>query len=328
MEKRMVLRIVAWALAVVALSVAAELVRMLLGGEADLVAIAEKLVRIGVVVVAARTVTALIVVVWRRIDERANKRKLPLDGLAQLAKGVVWIVAVIVAAGIAVGRSPAALLTGLGAFSAVMMLVFKNNILSVVAGVQLSENDSLHVGDWIKVAGTSVNGIVEEVSLVSVKVRNWDKTTTTLPPYSLISTGFTNYRSMQRSNTRLIDRSVPIDADSVKRLTAELAERIAMAVPMTAGLDGDETNLGLFRRYVKLWLDGNEEVAHDSECFVSTLPQGESGVPLRVYCFAATSVWSDYESTQSAIFEHIAVTMRDFELWAFENPSSRGVFGG
>jgi hypothetical protein len=305
-----------------------------------------KLTIVYMVIVFTVAVNALIMVIWQRVDARANKRKLPLGSLAQLAKGIAWIIAAIVIIAVLVDKSPLALLTGLGAFSAVLMLIFKNNILSVVAGVQLSENDSLHVGDWIKVDGTNANGTVQEVSLVAVKVLNWDKTTTTLPPYNLISSGFTNFRTMQESNTRRVCRSFMIDADSVMPATPEMLDRIRK-VPMmdayiskkleqkAAGQVADvdnpaglvngtiDTNLGLYRAYIKMWLDANPNIAHDSDCFVSTLAQTAAGIPLQIYCFTATSKWFPYEGIQDTIFEHVAATLHLFDLYAFENPSGR-----
>ena len=298
------------------------------------------------VIVFTIAINALIMTIWERVDARANKRKLPLGSLAQLAKGIAWIIASIVIIALIVDKSPLALLTGLGAFSAVLMLIFKNNILSVVAGVQLSENDSLHVGDWIAVPGTNANGTVQEVSLVAVKVLNWDKTTTTLPPYNLISSGFTNYRSMQQSNTRRVCRSFMIDADSVLPATPEMLERIRK-VPMmdafitkkleqkAAGMIADvnnpaglvngtiDTNLGLFRAYMKMWLDANPNISHSSDCFVSTLAQTSAGIPLQIYCFTNTSGWFPYEGIQDTIFEHVAAMLHLFQLYTFENPSGR-----
>lgn len=299
-----------------------------------------------IVFVVTVALCALIMTIWQRVDQRANKRKLPLSGLAQLVKGVLWIIAVIVIVAILADKSPLKLLTGLGAFSAVLMLIFKNDILSLVAGVQLSENDSLHVGDWIKVDGTNANGTVQDVSLVAVKVLNWDKTTTTLPPYNLITSGFTNYRTMQQSNTRRICRSYYIDADSVLPTTPEMLDAIRK-VPMmdnyitkkleqkaagkTADVDNPEglvdgtidTNLGLFRAYIKMWLDANPNISHDSDCFVSTLEQTPTGIPFQVYCFTATSRWFPYEAIQDTVFEHIAAMLSSFRLYAFENPSGR-----
>ncbi|MDE6469145.1 MAG: mechanosensitive ion channel family protein [Muribaculaceae bacterium] len=296
--------------------------------------------------VLALSINALLVAVWQHINARANKKHLPLNGLAQLAKGIVWIVAVIIIVAIFLDKSPASLLAGLGAFSAVLMLIFKDNILGVVAGVQLSENDSLHVGDWVAVPGTNANGTVQEVSLVAVKIQNWDKTTTTVPPYSLITAGFTNYRTMQLSHTRRICRSFMIDADSVLPATDEMLANIR-AVPFmkdfidkkvaqrdagkVADVDNPEglvngtidTNLGLFRAYMKMWLDANEHISHDSDCFVSTLPQTASGIPFQIYCFTATSAWFAYEAIQDTVFEHVAAMLHLFQLYTFENPSGR-----
>ncbi len=297
-----------------------------------------------IVFVIVVALSALVNALWSHIDERANKRHLPLSGLAQLAKGVLWIIATIIIAAILADKSPGSLLAGLGAFAAVLMLVFKDSILGVVAGVQLSENDSLHVGDWI-VAGNA-NGIVREVSLTAVKVLNWDKTTTTLPPYSLISSGFTNYRTMQVSHTRRICRSYMIDADSVLPATPEMLEAVRQ-VPMmdayiskkleqrdagqTADVDNPaglvngtiDTNLGLFRAYFKMWLDANPNISHDDDCFVSTQAQTSGGIPFQVYCFTATSGWFSYEAIQDSVFEHLAAMLRFFQLYAFENPSGR-----
>lgn len=306
-----------------------------------------KLTLIYIVFVIARAVNAFIMGIWQHINARANKRKLPLNGLAQLAKGIVWIIALIIAVAVLLDKSPGSLLAGLGAFSAVLMLIFRDNILGVVAGVQLSENDSLHVGDWISVAGTNANGTVEEVSLVAVKVQNWDKTTTTLPPYSLISSGFTNYRTMQQSKTRRICRSYMIDADSVLPATPQMIENIRQNVPLlndwitkkleqkaqgkVADVDNPDglvdgtidTNLGIFRAYMKLWLDANSHIDHASDCFVSTLAQTPVGIPFQVYCFSATSAWFPYEAIQDTIFEHIAAMLRFFMLYTFEYPSGR-----
>lgn len=299
-----------------------------------------------IVFVVCHAISALIMSIWKRVDVRANKRKLPLGGIAQLVKGIVWIIGVITVIAVIVDKSPLTLLTGLGAFSAVLMLIFKNDLLSLVAGIELSENDSLHVGDWIEVPGTKANGTVEEVSLVAVKVTNWDKTTTTVPPYSLISSGFTNYRSMQESNTRRVCRSYMIDADSVLPMTQEMLDSIRQVPMMDAyitkkleqkaagkvadvnnpdGLvDGSiDTNLGLFRAYLKMWLDSNPNISHDSDCFVTTLAQTASGIPLQVYCFTSTSKWFPYEGIQGLIFEHIASMLRYFGLYTFENPSGR-----
>lgn len=322
------------------------LIQFTLSSHDKLASILTKVTLIYVVYVTVIALSAIIVAIWQHIDERENTRKLPLKGLAQLVKGIVWIIAAIIIVCILIDKSPASLLAGLGAFATVLMLIFKDSILGLVAGVQLSENDSLHVGDWIKVNGTDANGTVAEVTLTSVKVINWDKTTTTLPPYSLISGSFTNYRSMQQSNTRRICRSYMIDADSVLPATPQMLENLR-SVPFmdeyitkklaqkAAGkvadinnpeglVDGTiDTNLGLFRAYMKMWLDHNPDVAHDSDCFVSTLAQTSTGIPFQIYCFTSTSKWFPYEGIQDVIFEHLAAMLSTFQLYTFEYPSSR-----
>ncbi|MDE6811171.1 MAG: mechanosensitive ion channel family protein, partial [Muribaculaceae bacterium] len=252
-------------------------------GRASLGSWLSRITWIYIIFVVAISINTLAMVIWSHVDSRENKKKLPLRGLLQLVKGIIWILAVIVVVGILVNKSPGSLLAGLGAFAAVLMLVFKDSILGVVAGVQLSENDSLHVGDWIKVPGTDANGNVIEVTLTSVKVQNFDKTVTTLPPYSLVSGSFTNYRPMQESQTRRICRSYMIDADSIcpvdddmlagyaripllgdwinKKIAQRNAGKIENVFNSDGLVDGSiETNLGVFRAYVKLYLDANAHI--------------------------------------------------------------------
>lgn len=297
-------------------------------------------------ILIAIAVNAFITAMWQLFDTHKNKRKFPLRGLCELLKGIVRIITAVITICILFNKSPAALLTGLGAFAAVLMLIFKDSILGVVAGVQLSQNDTLHVGDWIKVDSAGANGTVTEVTLTSVKVLNWDKTTTTLPPYSLISGSFTNYRSMQKSNTRRIQRSFMIDADSVLPATPQMLDDIRKVPFMdayiskkleqrAAGTEADvnnpaglvngtiDTNLGLFRAYFKMWLDANPHISHDNDCFVSTLPQTATGIPFQVYCFTNTSAWLAYEAIQDSVFEQLAAMLRFFRLYTFENPSGR-----
>ncbi len=299
-----------------------------------------------IIIEIAISASTLADVIWATLDEQENKRKLPLRGLAQVIKLIVWIIATITIAALLLDKSPAALLAGLGAFAAVLMLVFKDSILGIVAGVQLAQNDSLHVGDWISVPNGQANGIVDGVSLTDVKIINWDKTISTVPPYTLISGGFKNFRNMQESHTRRIQRSYMIDADSVVETTPEMIERFK-SIPLmkdwiekkvaqrdagkvenvnnSEGLvDGTiETNLGMFRAYLKLYLDADANISHDDFCFVTTLAQTATGIPLQLYCFTNTSAWLAYEAIQAAIFENVAAMLHRFDLYTFENPTGR-----
>ena len=324
-------------------------IQFTLNGKATLSSWLTRLTWIYLSFVVADTLCIVGDVMWKKINSRANKKKLPLNGIIQLLKGMIWLIWVIVTLAILFDKSPGSLLAGLGAFAAVLMLIFKDSILGVVAGVQLSENDSLHVGDWIKGGGTDANGIVTEVSLTAIKVLNWDKTTTTIPPYNLVSMGFTSFMSMQNSNTRRIQRAYMIDADSVVPCDEVLLQEFSKIPFMKdwiekkleqrkngkeqnannpEGLaDGSlDTNLGVFRAYIKMWLDANPNIAHSDPsdiCFVTTLPQTPYGIPFQVYCFTSTSQWISFEAIMSSVFEHIAVMLHKFHLYTYESPSGR-----
>lgn len=299
-----------------------------------------------IVIEVAIALSTICDVIWVYFDEKENKRKLPLRGIVQVIKLVIWIIAVIIIAALFLDKSPATLLAGLGAFAAVLMLVFKDSILGIVAGVQLAQNDSLHVGDWISVPNSQANGIVDEVSLTDVKIINWDKTISTVPPYTLITSGFKNFRNMQQSKTRRIQRSYMIDADSVVPTTEDMLKTY-MQIPLikdwiakkieqrdagreqcvnnSEGLvDGTiETNLGIFRAYMKLYLDKNPYISHVDDCFVTTLQQTAYGIPLQIYCFTNTSSWFPYEGIQASIFEHLAAMLHMFGLYTYESASGR-----
>lgn len=323
------------------------LIQFTLTDSASLASWLTRLTWIYIVYIVTDTLCLVANVMWRHINMRANKKKLPLTGILQLVKGVLWIICVIITVGILVNKSPGSLLAGLGVFASVLMLVFKDSILGVVAGVQLSENDSLHVGDWI--AAGDANGTVMEVSLTEVKILNWDKTVTTVPPYSLISSGFKSFRNMSESNTRRIQRSYMIDADSVlqcddamlqefsklpfmeKWISKKIEQRKAGKEQDAANpeglVDGSiDTNLGVFRAYLKMYLDSNPNFSKAGGidfCFVTTLPQTSSGIPLQIYCFTTTSAWLTYEAIMSSLFEHVAAMLHKFRLYTYENPSSR-----
>lgn len=322
------------------------LIEFSLSSKNQLASVLTRITLLYIIILVSVALTALISAIWEHIDSRENKKKLPLKGIAQLAKVILWVITTIVLVAIIVNKSPASLLAGLAGFAAVLMLIFKDSILGLVAGVQLSENESLHVGDWIAVKGTDADGTVTEVSLTSVKVQNWDKTVTSLPPYSLVSGSFTNYRSMQTSNTRRVCRSYMIDADSVLPATPEMLDNLRKVpfmddfiskkleqkaaghvadVDNPAGLVNGtiDTNLGLFRAYMKMWLDANPHVSHVDDCFVSTLAQTAVGIPFQIYCFTNTSAWFAYEAIQDSIFEHLAAMLSAFQLYTFEYASGR-----
>ncbi len=306
--------------------------------------IIEVVLQVYTVIVIAIAINAVLTFIWTRYDQQENTKNLPLNGILNVAKGVVWIIVAIVSVSVILDKSPAVLLTGLGAFAAALMLIFKDSILGFVAGIQLSQNDMLRVGDWIVVPSTIANGIVVDVSLTAVKVQNWDNTIVTLPPYTLVSTSFQNWRGMSDSGYRLISRSVIFDNDSIKPCDETLLGSITAKYPEIANYvnklkssgknDYDpglatvngtiETNLGLFRAYMCQYLLNHPLIGTDQQILVRIMvPTGE-GMPLQIYCYTTTA-WTAYEAVQSQIFEHVAVACGDFGLKLYNSPSGQNI---
>lgn len=302
-----------------------------------------KIVGVYLAVMFGVGLSSIINFLWYNYDRKANKENHPLKGVANIVKGVMWAIIVIVAASILIDKSPMSLLAGLGAFAAALMLIFKDSILGFVAGIQLSSNDMLRVGDWIVVPSTIANGIVVDVSLSVVKVQNWDNTIVSVPPYTLVSTSFQNWRGMSASGVRQIDRSVIIDNTSIVEATPELLATVAARYPFmsryiderkaqiangeanvwnggTAPVNGTiDTNLGLFRSYMCQYLLAHPKIANDCNIIVRLMVPDNYGTPLDIYCFTNTTDWLAYEAIRSQIFEHIAATAPFFGLRIFNS---------
>ncbi|MBD5265550.1 MAG: mechanosensitive ion channel [Bacteroides sp.] len=297
------------------------------------------------VIVICRAICSVTSFIWLRFDQTRNSKNLPLRGILDTTLGIIWFIAIIISISIIINKSPINLFTGLGAFAAVLMLVFKDSILGLVAGLQLSQNDMLRVGDWIVVPSTIANGIVIDVTLTAVKVQNWDNTIVTLPPYTLVSSSFQNWRGMSDSGCRQIARSVIIDSDTIMPTTPDMISTLSEKYPIMkeylqkiqslghpdydpglATVNGtDKTNLGLFRIYMCQWLLNNPAIRHDQQILVRVMAPTGEGIPLQIWCFTATTAWTAYEAIQSAMFEHIAVTAIDFGLRLFNDPSGTDV---
>ncbi len=278
--------------------------------------------------------SAVLAYIFRRINDKANTRNLPMDGVLNLAIGIVWLLAAIVCISIAVNRSPAVLLTGLTAFAAVLMLVFKDTILGFVAGLQMAQNDMLHVGDWIVVPGTDANGVVEYVSLSTVKVRNFDNTIVTVPPYTLVSQSFQNWRGMTESGVRRICYTLTMAPDSVVPASAEMTSSLESQFPLLkqfAGTlkSGEQvacaggaapwngsmlTNLGLFRAYLVGFLLQDKHISPEPNLMVNITNPTPHGLPMQVYCFVNTTDWLAYEGIKSALIEKVVTDARVFGL--------------
>jgi miniconductance mechanosensitive channel len=274
-----------------------------------------------------------------------------IKGMVQLIKIGLFIVAGLVVITALTGQKIGLLLSGLGAMSAVLMLIFKDTILGFVAGVQLSSNDMLRVGDWIEMPQLNADGDVIDIALHTVKVRNWDKTITTIPSWRLISDSYKNWRGMQETGGRRIKRALHIDATSVRFLDADTLGRLAglrlladylpskqrevaewnQALGDAGEVSGNRrrlTNLGTFRAYVQAYLDTHPRIHHGLTCMVRQLASGPQGIPLELYCFTASVAWADYESAQGDIFDHLFAILPEFGLRLYQEPSGHDMQAG
>ncbi|WP_430391519.1 mechanosensitive ion channel domain-containing protein [Dyella sp. 20L07] len=271
-----------------------------------------------------------------------------IKGPVQLLKIALFIAATLVIIVGFTGRSVGWMLSGLGAMSAVLMLIFKDTILGFVAGVQLSSNDMLRVGDWITMPSAGADGDVLDISLYTVKVRNFDQTIVTVPTWKLISESYQNWRGMTESGGRRIKRSLFIDAGSVHFVDEEELIHLGHFRLLRGYLEGKHheltqwnraqgddgelpvnrrrlTNLGSFRAYVKAYLGAHPGIHHNMTCMVRQLQSGPQGVPLELYCFTATTAWAEYEAIQSDIFDHLIALLPEFGLQLYQQPSSYDV---
>jgi miniconductance mechanosensitive channel len=284
---------------------------------------------------------------WDAFYEHSRMRGRPMKGILQIIHGVFIALGCIITVSILINRSPTALITGLGAFAAILLLIFKDTILGFVAGIQLAQYDMVRNDDWITIPGTIVDGVVSDVSLNTVKVRNYDNTLIMLPPYTLVSQPIQNWRGMKESGGRRIMQSVVVDLNSIQFCTPELIKRLSTHSfitdfinhngiitydPMSdttahEALDNKHvgTNLALFRQYLTNYLTRHPDIQHQETytLMVRTLQPDGNGIPLQIYCFTNTTHWESYEIIQSQIMEYTIAMMPLFELYPFQNASAR-----
>jgi miniconductance mechanosensitive channel len=245
-----------------------------------------------------------------------------LQSVYQMLKVLVICVALIIVVSILINKNPGYILTALGASAAVLMLVFKDMIVGLVAGVQLSVNDMLRPGDWISMPKYGADGDVVEVSLTTVKVQNWDKTITTIPPYALVSDSFQNWRGMQESGGRRVKRAIYIDMRSIQFCTDEQMQQFE-AKGWLDGIeraDGFPVNLHIFRNYLDKYLRTHPRVNQDMIIMVRQLQPTAQGLPLELYFFSEGTSWIPYEHLQSEVFEHLFAMLPTFGLRVFQSP--------
>ncbi len=280
----------------------------------------------------------------RRPDAAAR----PIKGYLQVVKIILFVCGAILTVAALMEQSPLLLLSGIGALAAVLMLVFKDTILSLVASVQLTSNDMLRVGDWIEMPQLNADGDVIDIALHTVKVQNWDKTVTSIPTYRLISESYKNWRGMSESGGRRIKRSLHLDQSSIRFLTKEehqTLSRLALLKPYLVakreelerwngtlserGLDTVNhrtlTNIGTFRAYVQAYIEWHPRIHRDMTRLVRQLQPTAEGLPLEIYCFTNTVAWNEYEALQADLVDHLLAVLPQFGLRLFQRPSGADV---
>jgi miniconductance mechanosensitive channel len=297
----------------------------------------------------AYTTVAIILVLAKLLDalarlyqtfDIANRR--PIKGYVQLLKLFVYILGGISVVSILLGQSPWGLLSGIGAMTAVLMLVFRDTILSLVAGIQIAANDLLHKGDWIEMPAMGADGSVVDIALNTVKVQNWDMTITAIPTYKFLDTSFKNWQNMAESGGRRVKRTLMIDQTSIRFADPEMVARLkkvhrlasyieqrqaeidsanaAAGVDQSSPLNGRRlTNLGLFRRYALEYLRTHPKIRQDMTLLVRQLqPDASKGLPLEIYCFTNETAWSVHEDITSDIMDHLLAGLPEFGLKAYQ----------
>ena len=250
----------------------------------------------------------------------------PLKGLIQGVQVLLYLLGGIIALAVLLDKSPAVLLTGLGASAAVLMLIFKDSILGLVAGVQLSQNDMVRIGDWIPMPDGSANGNVEEITLNTVKVRNWDNTISMIPPYTLVSTTFKNWRGMQESGGRRVDKCIYIDINSLEVYSPDMIEDLYKSISLMGriqdGLMTEEgvTNMQLYRIYITQYLRNHPEVNQSLDMIITQKEATVYGLPVEVYFFLNDKSWASFEKKQSDIFDHLLAMAPEFGLKLYQRP--------
>ena len=298
------------------------LVPILLREYPSILFVTDKALMIYIVVVTVRLLNVFLSSVYLASRHTETLKGHPLKGLLQMLKLINICVEVIIIISLLIDKNPLIILSGLGASAAILMLVFKDTIMGLVAGVQLSANDMLKPGDWIMAPKHGVNGIVEDVTLTTVKVRNWDMTIVTVPPYSLVSESFQNWRGMHKSGGRRVMRSINFDVNTVRFLTEEeLAKYSTEEWFEGYPSSGKVVNLHLFRYYIEKYLMSHPKVKNDMLLMVRQLQPSNYGVPVELYFFATETTWKNYEYIQSEIFDHVYAVAHDFDLKIFQSPT-------
>ena len=301
------------------------------------VIVLSKILNVWIIIMSVSLVSEIFAGINRIYESFPVSKDSPITVFIQLIMVIIWLVACVAIVRVFVVFQIATLLATMTAMAAVLMLIFQDSILGFVAGIQLSANDMLHIGDWIEMPAARADGDVVEINLTTVKVQNFDKTITTIPTSRLVKDSFTNWRGMEKSDGRRIKRSINIDVDSIRYLTEEDLDKLRDSSLLKDYIDKKIqdlnvfnayhknmldarrlTNIGTFREYIEAWLTHNPDINLNMTHMVRQLQPGPTGIPLEIYCFSARKKWVEYERVQSDIFDHMYSVMKIFGLKAFQ----------
>ena len=282
----------------------------------------QKICAVYIIAAILFTINGLLLVMLDVYNAKDKQKSRPMKGFVQVLQVLLFFIGGIIIIAVLLDKSPMTLFAGLGASAAVLMLVFKDSILGFVAGVQLSANDMLRIGDWISLPNDTANGTVEEITLNTVKIRNWDNTISTVPPYTLVNNSFQNWRGMQESGGRRVSKNIYLDMTTLKFCTPDMLDVIRKDVPLMADYQPAEgevpTNAQLYRIYIERYLRSLPVVNQDLDLIISQKEPTTYGVPVQVYFFSRNKVWKEYERIQSDIFDHLLVMVGKFDLKLYQ----------
>ena len=282
----------------------------------------QKICAVYIIAAILFTINGLLLVMLDVYNAKDKQKSRPMKGFVQVLQVLLFFIGGIIIIAVLLDKSPMTLFAGLGASAAVLMLVFKDSILGFVAGVQLSANDMLRIGDWISLPNDTANGTVEEITLNTVKLRNWDNTISTVPPYTLVNNSFQNWRGMQESGGRRVNKNIYLDMTTLKFCTPDMLDVIRKDVPLMADYQPAEgevpTNAQLYRIYIERYLRSLPVVNQDLDLIISQKEPTTYGVPVQVYFFSRNKVWKEYERIQSDIFDHLLVMVGKFDLKLYQ----------
>lgn len=316
--------------------------------EPEILLWSRKFILVFITILLIVTINTSIGIIQKIAELSQRLKEKSLNGFFQILKVIVAFTGSIVAVSIIIDKSPTTLFAGLGASAAVLMLLFKDTIVGFVSGIQLSSNKMLRVGDWITCKKHNVNGIVTEISLNTVKIRNFDNTIITMPPYSLISDSFQNWRNMQENGARRVMRSIYIDMHSVKFCTKEMLDKYRKISLIKDFIESQEkhfneyntnnniddavtvnglrlTNIGVFRAYLQRYIENLPTIDKSQIYMIRHMEPTEHGLPIQIYFFTTKIQWVAYEGVMADVFDHVMAVIPEFDLNVFQNLTSKDV---